>query len=177
MKVNSNIKKYIKNMDGNLLGIGIKDESILKEIESNKKIINCDLLNSINKTIKFKSKRKLKKKIYIKKLRKKYKKNNIDFLIVNIEEVDNYLKFFIKDSIYITSNNIYYFIPKEYDVDIIIKRYKRYTSDIELIKCDDGIILKINTINTKNNFFKDKIYFIIDTLNNIIDLIADILIA
>ena len=30
--------------------------------------------------------------------------------------------------------------------------------------------------NTKNKFFKDKIYFIGDTLNNLLDLITNILI-
>ena len=45
-KINSYLKSYVKNIDGNLLGIGITEENILNLIEKNNKIVNCDLLNS-----------------------------------------------------------------------------------------------------------------------------------
>ena len=68
-------------------------------------------------------------------------------------------------------------MDKSYDVENIIKRYKRYNTEIEVIKCDDGNIVKINTSKAKNKFLKDKFYFIVDTLSNIADIIGDILVS
>ena len=48
MKVNSNIKKYIKNMTGKVIGVGIDNKEILETIDKNNKILECDLLNSID---------------------------------------------------------------------------------------------------------------------------------
>lgn len=176
MKVNSTLKKYVKNMNGSLIGIGIKDLDIIHEIDKNKKILMCDLLNSISPKSKSTDKKRHKKK-YVKNLKKQYKKKNIDNMIINVEEVEKMLKTFIRDSIYINKDQIYYFSKRKTILEKIEKRYHRYTNDTEITKYEDGYILKINTANTKNKFFKDKLYYIIDTLSNGADIIADILIS
>lgn len=175
MKVNSSIKKYIKNMTGKVIGLGIDNKEIIETIDKNNKILECDLLNSID--IKNDLKGKKRKKKYVKKLRKKYKKKKVNYIIVNSNEINRYLKTFVRDSIYINNREIYYYMDKKYDIENIIKRYKRYNTEIEVINCDDGNIIKINTSNAKNNFFKDKFYFIVDTLSNIADVIGDILVS
>lgn len=174
MKVNSNIKKYIKNMTGKVIGAGIDNEEIIDAIDKNNKIIECDLLNSIDINT---SKGKKKKKKYVKKLRKKYKKKKVNYVIVNSNKINKYLKTFVRDSIYINNTEIYYYMDKKEDTENIIKRYKRYNTEIEIIKCDDGNIIRINTSKAKNKFLKDKIYYILDTLSNIADVIGDILVS
>jgi len=176
MKVNSNIKKYIKNMTGTVIGVGIDNKEITETIDKNNKIVMCDLLNSIDIDGKSQGKNKKKKK-YVKKLRKKYKKKKVNYIIVNSNEINRYLKTFVRDSIYINNTEIYYYMDKFYDIENIIKRYKRYNTKIDVIKCDDGNIIKINTSKAKNNFLKDKLYFIIDTLGNGADIIGDILVS
>ena len=62
MKTISTLKKYIKNMSGNVIGIGINDSTILDCFNKNNKIIMVDLLNSssTNDLDSFFSKRKKK---------------------------------------------------------------------------------------------------------------------
>ena len=176
MKVNSTLIKYAKNMNGSLIGIGIKDLELIHTIDKNKKILMCDLLNSISPDSKNTDKKRQKKK-YVRNLKKQYKKKNIDNMIINVEEVEKILKTFIRDSIYINKETIYYYSKRKTILEKIEHRYHRYTKDTEITKYEDGYILKINTINTKNKFFKDKLYYIHDTLSNGADIIADILIS
>lgn len=175
MEMISSLKKYIKNMNGKVIGIGIENEKIIEEIDKNNKILECDLLNSVD--IKSNATGKNKRKKYIKKLRKQYKKKTIDYMVINSNEADKYLKKIVKDSIYINNGDIYYYLDKNYEQDRIIKKYKRYNTEIEIKKYNDGFIIKIDTRNAKNNFFKDMIYYVIDTLSNVADLIGDILVS
>lgn len=176
MEIISYLRKYIKSMHGKVIGIGLDNEKIIEEIAKNNKILNCDLLNSIDiKSSDCKGKKTKKK--YIKKLRKEYKKKNINYMIINSIKIDKYLKKIIMDSIYINKGDIYYYMNNEYEKDRIIKKYKRYNTSIKILKCDDGYIIKINTSNAKNNFFKDIIYYIVDTISNIADTIGDLLIS
>ena len=176
MKVNSTLIKYVKNMKGSLVAIGIKDTSIIEEIDKNNKITMCDLLNSVSLKSKTTSKKRQKKK-YVKRLKKQYKKKNIDYMIINTDEVEKLLKNIIKDTIYINDKEIYYYSKRKTILDIIEKRYNRYTKNTEIVKYEDGYILKINTKDTKNNFFKEVLYYILDTFSNAADIIADILIS
>lgn len=162
-------------MTGKVIGVGIDNKEIIETIDKNNKILACDLLNSID--INGTAKGKNKKKKYVKKIRKKYKKKKVNYIIVNSNEINRYLKTFVRDSIYINNTEIYYYMDKSYDTENIIKRYKRYNTEIEVIKCDDGNIVRINTSKAKNKFFKDKLYYIVDTLGNIADIIGDILVS
>ena len=175
MKKYNYLNKYIKKISGNVIGIGINNDEIINSLKNNDSILNCDLLNS--KTIdKSNSKGGKTKVISVKKIRKKYRKKTINYMIINIDEINKYLKTFIRDSIYITSNEIIYYMDKKYDIDSLIKKYNRYNTKIEIIRCEDANIIKINSENAKNNYIKDKIYYVVDTANNISDFISDILI-
>ncbi len=176
MKINSTLVKYVKNMSGSVIGVGINDEDILNAFNKNSKIKSVDLLQSFNNKIDSNKLFGFNKRISVKSLRKKYKKKRIDYMLVNANTVEKYLKHFIKDSIYINNDKIYYFSKTKNILNLIAKRYSRYTKDYEIIKCDDGFILKINTKNTKNKFILDKLYYISDTLYNVSDMISNFLI-
>ena len=49
MKVVNKLNKIIKEIDGNIIGIGLKDEVFLNTIAKNDNIISCNLLESFSK--------------------------------------------------------------------------------------------------------------------------------
>ncbi len=164
----------IKKLNGNLLAFEIDNKKIIDVIDSNNKITNCDLYNCWCEEDDSKGKSK---RVFITSLRKRYKKKGNDYIIAFIDNMDKYFKTFIKDSIYINKKDIYlYTYNKEYDLDLIIKKYKRYNVNIEIINLKNGCILKISTSNAKNNRIKDFYYYVYDLLIDIIDSITDILI-
>lgn len=161
------LKKIIKNLDGNVLGIGLS-EDLIKEIENNDKIINCNLLNPY---IKVKKKFSLfNKTIKIKKIRKVFKKKKIDYIICNYDEINNHFNTFIKDSVYINKKKIYYF--GNVDIDLLKYKYGRYDTNI-IIKNKN--LIEIDNSKAKNNFLKDNYYRLKDFKDRLIELIGDIL--
>ena len=161
------LKKIIKNLGGNVLGIGLS-EDLIKEIENNDKIINCNLLNPY---IKRKKKFSLfNKTIKIKKIRKIFKKKKIDYIICNYDEINNYFNTFVKDSVYIKKKKIYYF--GNVDIDLVKYKYGRYDTNI-IIKNKN--LVEIDNSKAKNNFLKDNYYRLKDFKDRLIELIGDIL--
>ncbi len=161
------LKKIIKNLDDNVLGIGLS-EDLIKEIENNDKIINCNLLNPY---IKGKKKFSLfNKTIKIKKIRKIFKKKKIDYIICNYDEINNYFNTFVKDSVYINKKKIYYF--GNVDIDLLKYKYGRYDTNI-IIKNKN--LVEIDNSKAKNNFLKDNYYRLKDFKDRLIELIGDIL--
>lgn len=161
------IKKIIKTLSGNVLGIGL-DEELTDLIEKNDAITECNLLNSHTKG-KFK-KTFFKKTIKIKKIRKIFKKKRVDYIICNYGEISNYFNTFVKDSIYINKNKIYFY--GKIDLELLKSKYGRYDVKFNLI---DKNILEIDTSLAKNNFIKDNYYRFIDFKNRLIEIIGDIL--
>ena len=173
-KINSYLKSYVKNIDGNLLGIGITEENILNLIEKNNKIVNCDLLNSNALNKKGKAGKKL-KSIPIKKIRKVFGRRKFDYIIANADELKKYFKTFVRDSMYINKKTIYIYVDENYDFSHLETMYKRYNAKIEIEKCSDGFILIINTSNAKDHKIKNKFYYILDFFYEIFDNIGDFL--
>lgn len=169
------IIKIIKTLKGNVLGIGLKEEEYLKEIDNNKLITECNLLNSIDLDDDDDSKCKRNKRLNIRSIKKKFKKKRVNYIIVNSKEVEEYLRTFIKDSVYINQNIIYMYIESDIDYEYIIKKYKRYNVKVNVIKHNNGVILKIDTTNSKNKPFKDIFYYCYDTVEIIFNLISDFL--
>jgi len=168
------IYEITKYLTGNVLGIGV-DEKISEILEKNDKVTNCNLLNSKVK-LKEVGKSKKGKKISIKKIRKIFKKKNVDFIICNINEIKKHLKTFIRDSVYINKNLLYiYDIDNEELKNDLIKKYKRYNTKIEEIKDKNKSILKIDNTNSKTNKLKDIKYQIVDTLVSLYNIISDLL--
>lgn len=170
------IYKISKCVSGNVLAIGV-DNKIINNLEQNERILNCNLLDcKIPLTCGNSKKNKKGKKIRIKKIRKVFKKKKVDFIICNINHVKKYLKTFIKDSVYINKDMLYLYEVENKELqEELIKKYKRYNVEIEIINEENSTILKIDNKNSKTNIFKDFIYLIIDNFFAAIDIISDIL--
>ena len=169
-KITNILIDQVKDMEGNILGIGISNSKILKQIEENKKIISCDLLDEIEKGNDH-SKNKRTKKISLNKLRKQYKKKKINYLIVEEKMVKD-VKNFIKDSIYITNTKIICILNEESKMK---QKYNRYKTVIQEINCLDGMLLIIDVTRAKNNKIKEFFYSIIDAIIACIDIITYLL--
>ncbi len=166
------LKKIIKTLKGNVIAIGINDE-LSGLIFDNKNVIKFYSLDNSKEKNNSKGRSKI---VNIRKLRKKFKKNKNDYLIANINELEKYLKYFIRDSIYITNKKVYLYGKLNSEkLSSLCSKYERYNLNIKLNKYKSYFILEINS-KVKSNFFKDKFYFLIDSIDEIIDLITNILI-
>ena len=188
--MNKELIKIVKNVSGNVVSIGLDDE-LNDLLEQNMSILDLDII-SLNKkrgTItsksndqlnkydtKYKIKRMKNKKINIKKLRKLYNKKKVDYLLVNYEIIKKYMRYFIKDSVYINNNKLYLFGTSNKEIKTIVKKYKRYNVLIKPTENKEYFILEIDNTNSKNNKIKDIFYFISDTFEVISDFIGDFLI-
>lgn len=166
----------IKDLKGYVLGVGILKNKILTELNKND-YVEVNILTNNNISIPASSKlkpdsSKKGKKIVIKKLKKYFKKKKPDYIICNIDDVKSYLKYFVKDSLYITKQRIYiYSDSKDVDLKDIEKKYLRYTKSVEII--NDAIL--IDTTNYNPNIFKNACYYFVDTLVAIYDFIANVI--
>ena len=168
-----------KNLAGSVLGIGYINDKYLKELNKNDAIsvdlLTSNLASATKKSLVAKEIRKDKKKgksVYIKKIKKVFKRHKPDYIICNVDDVNNYLKSFIKDSLYITKDKLFIFSEEnKVDLDELFNKYKRYNKSIE--KKDKYLI--IDNTNYKNNILKNIWYYIIDTFIAIYDYIGTIL--
>lgn len=175
------ILKCIKDIEGNVITIGVNEDKIMKKLLKNAKINLFDIHEySGNSVFKKRNKKKLnsEKIINIKKLNKYFNKKSINYMICNIDEINDYLKFFVKNSIYVNNNKlIIYGSTKNTDIDIIKKRYNRYKVNIEEFYNDSDFVLIIDNSLSKNKKIMEFLYYIKDSLYNLIDFISNILIS
>jgi len=165
--------KLINSFKGNVLAIGI-DDNLADAIDKNDLITNCDILNYVSSKTDYKeTKQKKMKTIDIKKIRKIYKKKKIDYIICEYNQIEKYLNSFVKDSVYINSSKLYFY--GNFNEQLLLKKYKRYTNNINLIYHKKDVIIEIDNTNTKNNIFKEFFYKIIDGVSNLIEIIGDVL--
>ena len=163
--------------------VGI-DDKLLDTFNYNNKVNLFSIYSDKNITLSkklFKKNKKRKtnkgKTINVKKLRKYINKKSVDYLIINMEEIMEYYKYIIKDTIYLNNNKIYIYSSNEIDKDFLIKKYKRYNVKIDVTDYKNGYILTIDNKNGKNNRFKDFVYLISDTCYNIAEFIGNVLIS
>ena len=177
-EIKQKLKHAIEEMEGHVLVIGNCDDAILKWIQKNNAITSCDYLNEIEKGISQKKKEKGKKRktIRMKKLRKSFSKKRIHSIICDTKCMIPYLKYFIRDSVYITQKNIFYIGPKEdIDYDLLIHRYHRYQVSIEETISHHEALIQINVERARNHWLPDKIYFLGDTVLSIVDMFSEFL--
>ncbi len=167
--------KIIPKKEGNVLAIGVSS-FMYQELQKNEKIVICDVLSKGEESGKRKLFQRNPKTFDFKKIRKTFGKKQKDMIIGNIQELKSYFKTFIQDSIYITKGTIYLYSTEEYDFDLLVKRYKRFQITSNFEKCKDGMILKIEVRDTKNSWVKEKFYYIMDTVIDIVDAIGDALV-
>ena len=173
------LEELIKKIEGNVLSVCL-DDKLIESFKNNNKI-NLYLIDSNKGSGLFINKKKRKtnkgKLINIKKLRKHINKKSVDYMFCNMNEMYNYYKYFIKDSIYLNNNKLYIYADKNIDKDLLIKNYNRYNTNIEYMEYKTGYILVIDNKNSKTNFMKDILYFIKDTFYNMAELIGNLLIS
>ena len=176
-ELEKHLAKEIKKMSGKIITIGLND-SLFRYIENNSAITEC---MSMNSTIYDKSDSRgffsFNKTLSANKLRKKFKKKKHTNLIMNIKHIEKNIKTVIRDSIYITKDNVYiYGAKKDFDVDLLKKRYKRYKVDIDYTEYKNSYVMKIDVKKAKNNKIKDIFYYLGDTIHNGIELFSDFLV-
>ena len=174
------LEEIIKKIEGNVLVVGL-DNNLLDKFDKNNKVNLYSIAsNKSNGKVFGKSKKRQTNKgktINIKRLRKYINKKSTNYIICNMNEMFEFYKYFIKDSIYLNNNIIYIYATDEIDKEFIINKYKRYNVKIESNDYKNGYIIKIDNTNVKNNLIKDIIYFIKDTFYNIAEVIGNIMIS
>lgn len=174
------LESIIKNCKGNILTVCL-DEKLMNAFKNNNNVTVLSITsNNSNGIGKVKSRKKLfngSKNISIKKLRKYINKKSVDTLFCNMNEMYEYYKHFIKDSIYVCNGTIYIYFDNDIDLEFIKNKYKRYNVNIEESTYKNSYLLKIDVSNAKNNFIKDKLYLLYDSLYNLIEIIGNILVG
>lgn len=171
------INDIVKSIKGNVLLIEV-DDKLINYFDKNNEVNLYSISKDKNPKIIKKTNKMISnngKSINIKKLKKYFKYKSIDYLIINMDEVIDYYKYIIKDTISINNNKIYIYSSNKIDKNFIIERYNRYNTLINIFEYKNGYLISINNNDTKYNFFKNKIYFIKDTLYNLAELIGNIL--
>lgn len=179
MTLINDLKNICKEISGNVITIGIDYKTVLDELDKNEKIVN---LYSMQFNGKKRSKKKEKGKkrdkiVSIKKIRKIFKKKKIDYVICNIEDINRFLRTFIRDSVYINKEKLYIYGSKNnIDLELIEKRYNRYNVTINITEYDKDVLVEIDNTKAFNNALKDIFYNIVDIFYSIYNAIGDLLI-
>ena len=170
--------EIVKNLKGEVLAIGV-DDKILAGFKSNDSV-NVFTLNKVESLFERRKKKikrdKTGKDINIKRLRKYFKKQKFDYMIINYEEIEDYLKYVVRDIVYLNTNTLYLYCDMECDIELLIKRFNRYGASIKVTKYKESILLEIDNKKSKTNWLKNKLYYVPDTLYNIGDIISNILV-
>ena len=118
------LKKIAKDISGNVLTIGLDFPTVEQVLEQNEKIVKSYSMNFNGKkrTKKYEQGQKG-KTISIKKIRKIFKKKRIDYIICNIEDIEQFFRTFIRDSVYINKNKLYIYGNKN-NIDLeLLEKY------------------------------------------------------
>lgn len=179
MTLINDLKKISKEVSGNVITIGLEYKTVLDELDKNEKIKELYSMQ-FNGKKKIKNKEKGKKRnkvVSIKKIRKIFKKKKIDYIICNIEDINRFLRTFIRDSVYINKSKLYIYGSKNnIDLELIEKRYNRYNVIINVTEYEKEVLVEIDNTKAFNKLFKDIFYNIIDILYSIYNIIGDLLI-
>ena len=172
--------KIIKDIRGNVFTLGIVDNDLIKAIQNNSQIEHYLMLN-INQVIEYEKSDNYKptKKIKIKKIKKKNKKKKIDYTICEISDCKEHFRTFINDTIYFTKKKIFYYGNiNEFDLDVLIKKYRRYNVTISILKYPNAeFILEIDAAKSKTNKIKGLFYRFVDFFIMLFDFLTDFLLS
>lgn len=178
------LSSIVKEFTGNVLCIGVQDSAVLKTLERNSKASVYMIDRTIKKGIFSKRKRakmakdQKGKKINMKKLRKTFKKKSVDYIVCDINEIYDYFKYFLYDSVVINKKKLYLYGNSKYiDPHVLAKRFERYHASTTVTTSDDTFMLVVEQENSKGNWLKAKFYIIIDTFHNLGDMISAALIS
>lgn len=159
----------LKQISGSVLGIGLseKEQNIL---EKNDNVIECYLLNS-NST-KGNDSKGYSRTIDIRKIKKIFRKKSFDYIVGNFKQLRPYLRSFIKNSIYLNKNKIYFYNIQDFELEELKNRYTRYGCIVEIKK---NMVI-IDNSSSKTNVFKNIFYYLCDLIYDVIDYIGKMLV-
>jgi len=179
-----NLISIVKQFTGNVVCLGVQDGRILRNLEQNKQVNVYTIERSRGKSI-FSRKKKAhvkeskSKKVNMKKLRKTFKKKSVDYIVCDINEIYDYFKYFIYDSVVINKKKLYLYGESKYiDPKVLSKRFKRYHAKVTIIESSSTqFLLVVDNAESRGNWFQSKWYIVIDTFHNIGDMISAALIS
>lgn len=150
-------------MHGKIIVIGKTPEDILKRIHSNRFIVVADALDNFSKNNQGNEKGSKNQFLAMKDFKKRYKKNNVDYIICNYEDIQEHLDKFIRDSVYVNSNKIYFYgsynkVYQTYNIHQIKKIYEDYGATYEIEHYDDYFLVTINNTKSKSSLIKNLKY-------------------
>lgn len=166
----------INGFKGNTLLLGVDDNKIFDSLKKNKNISLFEIEIFTKRKIFKKDKAKeigTGKKVNIKKFRKIFKRKSIENIIINLDNMYDYYKYMASNSIYTCNNKIYIYGNKELvTTSSIVKKFKRYNTEIEVITKDNDYLVIIDSSRAKYNLFKEKFFIVVDTFINLGDIIS-----
>ncbi len=168
-----------RKLEGNVLCIEINDDKVMSKLNKNDKISIYELYRNKKQGL-FKKRKRIKtkggKSVNIKKFRKIFKKRSIEYIVINIDNIFDYYKFLVSNSIYICNTKVLVYGTSKYiDADVIAKKFKRYDVQITNFKEDNKYLCVVDVSKAKFSRLKEKFYIMIDTFINIGDMISYIL--
>lgn len=162
----------IKKLQGFVLGIGL-DDTLQDAIYENENIHKCDLMENMQRG-KGSSAKGFTKSISIYQLKKKYKKNKIDFIICNLEDIDIYMKYFLRDGTYIVKQKIYLYGPlSDTEKEALQERLQRYDFCITYKQKKNQSLFILE--KKECHYLKNYLYFVQDSISSYLDKISSIL--
>ena len=153
-----------RKLEGNVLCIEINDDKVMSKLNKNDKISIYELYRNKKQGL-FKKRKRIKtkggKSVNIKKFRKIFKKKSIEYIVINIDNIFDYYKFLVSNSIYICNTKVLVYGTSEYiDADVIAKKFKRYDVQITNFKEDDqfnGNVVFKGIVDCANECLKEGI--------------------
>lgn len=167
----------IKNMNGNVIAIGV-DDKLINGLKRNDNINVYEITKGENVAFFQRKKRKLAsgKTINIKKLTKYFRKNSIDYIICDYEQIIKFYKYIFRDSIRLSKGVFYFYVNNDVDFEYLLK-YKRYSSKIEIKEYENTKLIIIDNSEAKTSKLKNIIYYINDTFTNFLDFVSNLLVG
>ncbi len=178
----NSLKEEVRKFTGKVLCIGTFEDSILYSLRKNHKVEVYTIERTVSKGGLFRRQSKTRlqdgKKVNMKKLRKRFKKKSIDYMLCNINDIYEYFKYFLYDSVYINKKELYVYGESKYiDPNVLAKRFQRYHATVEVSHSGDKFLLIVHNEHSKGNWLKAKFYVIVDTFHNMGDMISAALIS
>jgi len=155
-----------KNAFGKILLLGEFSPQFLKQLSNKKDVSFCDHLQlSVKKKLglRIDSKKEI---VNIKKLRKKYRDKFFDNIFINYETVDQFDKYWVRDSIFLCQGKIYI---TNYN-QRVIRKYARY--NVKITK-EESLIVEAGDV--KPSFFQKIKHYVQDSIEQLFDYISDFL--
>ncbi len=175
------LKEDLKNFSGNVLCVGLKDKKMLNILMKNNTINLYSIDRNPAKGL-FSRSKKAKmngsQKINMKKMRKKFKKKSVDYIVCNINEIYDYFKYFLYDSVYINRKKLYLYGESKYiDPNVLAKRFQRYHAKTFVETMGQEFLIIVDNEKSRCSFLKAKWYVIVDSFHNMGDMISQALIS